>query len=332
MRLHPQVAASLAIRPRPTEEQIVADPMAQLMATREAMVAAVDQECGPPIPVAQVSDVDADGVPCRLYVPVAGAPVLLYVHGGGWAMGSVETVDRLCRRIADRSGCAVLSVDYRLAPEHPYPAALQDVETALAWLRRSARGPAASGPRNGATRADGAARTERAPTSTAPDVDATRVAIGGDSAGGQLAAVVARRQRDAGRPVAYQVLIYPAIDPAMSSESYRQLSDYGLESTAMALCWAMFLGDAGHRESPDIAPLAADLAGLPPALILTAEYDVLRDEGERYGDALVAAGVPTVVTRYLGVNHGWVRKLALFDAAGAAADQVAAGLRAALAA
>ncbi|BCB84617.1 alpha/beta hydrolase [Phytohabitans suffuscus] len=305
MRLHPQVAASLAARPRPTEEQIAADPMAQLMATREAMVAAVDRECGPPIPVAHVSDVDAGGVPCRLYVPAPGAPVLLYLHGGGWAMGSVETVDRMCRRIADRSGCAVLSVGYRLAPEHPYPAALDDAERALAWLRGAGEALA---------------------------VDPTRVAVGGDSAGGHLAAVLARRQRDAGTPLAYQVLIYPVIDPAMSSESYRELSEYGLESTAMALFWAMFLGDAGDPESPDVAPLAADLAGLPPALILTAEYDVLRDEGERYGDALLAAGVPVVVSRYLGVNHGWVRKLALFDAAGVAADQVAAGLRTALAA
>jgi acetyl esterase len=303
VRLHPQVAASLAARPRPTEEQIATDPIAQLLATREAMVAAVERECGPPVPVPQVSDVDADGVPCRLYVPAPGAPALLYLHGGGWAMGSVETVDRLCRRIADRSGCAVLSVDYRLAPEHPYPAALEDAETALAWLRR---------------------------TGDAAGVDATRVAVGGDSAGGHLAAVLARRQRDAGTPLAYQVLVYPVIDPAMSSESYRQLSDYGLESTAMGLFWAMFLADAGDRESPDVAPLAADLAGLPPALILTAEYDVLRDEGEQYGDALIEAGVPAVVIRYLGVNHGFVRKLALFDAAGVAADQVAAGLRAAL--
>jgi acetyl esterase len=301
MRLHPQVAASLVARPRLTQEQVPADPMAQLRATRAAMEAAIDQECGPPIPVDQVSDVDADGVPCRLYVPVPGAPVLLYLHGGGWTIGSVETVDRLCRRIADRSGCAVLSVDYRLAPEHPWPAALDDVETALAWLRRSA-----------------------------PGVDATRVAVGGDSAGGQLATVLARRHRDAGTPVAYQVLLYPAIDPSMSSESYREMSDYGLDPTAMALSWAMFLGDTGDPESPDVAPLAADLAGLPPTLILTAEYDVLRDEGERYGEALVAAGVPCVVTRYLGVNHGWARKLALFDAAGPAADQVAAGLRAAL--
>ncbi|MDQ7905586.1 alpha/beta hydrolase [Phytohabitans sp. ZYX-F-186] len=301
MKLHPQVAAALAARPRPTQEQIAADPMAQLVATRDAMVAAVEVECGPPMPIAHVSDVDADGVLCRLYVPVPGAPVVLFLHGGGWVMGSLETHDGLCRRIADRSGCAVLSVDYRLAPECPYPAALDDAETALGWLRREAEG-----------------------------VDATRIAVCGDSAGGHLAAVLARRQRDAGTPLAYQVLIYPVIDPTMAAESYQQLSDYGLESTAMALFWAMFLGDAGDRESPDIAPLAADLAGLPPALILTAEYDVLRDEGERYGEALLAAGVPAVVARYLGVNHGWVRKLALFDAAGVAADQVAAGLRAAL--
>ncbi|GAA4706403.1 alpha/beta hydrolase [Phytohabitans rumicis] len=302
MKLHPQVAASLAARPRPTQEQIATDPMAQLLATRAAMEAAVDRECGPPAPVAEVSDVDANGVPCRLYVPAPGAPVLLYLHGGGWATGSVETVDRLCRRIAAGSGCAILSVGYRLAPEHPHPAAIEDAEAALGWLR-----------------------------ATAPGVDTTRLAVGGDSAGAQLATVVARRQRDAGTPLAYQVLINPCLDPTMSSASFAEFGELGVEATAAALFWTLFVPDAGDRLSPDVAPLTADLAGMPPTLILTAEYDVLRDEGERYGDLLLAAGVPTVVVRYLGVNHGWARKLALFDAAGPAADQVAAGLRAALA-
>jgi acetyl esterase len=302
--VHPQVAVSTALRARSTQEQLEADPMTQLRAVRAAMVAAVPQECGPPIPVAHVSDVDARGVPCRLCRPPAGAPVLVYAHGGGWAIGTVETVDRQCRRIADRSGCAVLSVDYRLAPEHPFPAAVDDVQTALAWLRDAGDGLG---------------------------VDAGRVAIGGDSAGGHLATVVARRERDAGRPLAYQVLIYPVIDPSRSSVSYRELGRYGLDAETMALFWEMFVPPGADESDPDVSPLVADLAGLPPTLIVTAEFDVLRDEGEAYGDALIAAGVPAVVVRYQGVNHGFFRKLAVFDASQVAGDHVAAAVRAALA-
>lgn len=298
MTLHPQVRAALAARPRPAGQDIDADPLGALATARSAMLAAVPAECGPPVPVARVSDVDADGVPCRLYVPAPGVPVLVYAHGGGWAMGSTDIVDAFCRRIADRSGCAVLSVGYRLAPEHPYPAAVDDVETALGWLRR-----------------------------TGQDLDVSRVAIGGDSAGGHLAAVVARRQRDAGRPLSYQVLIYPVIDPAMSSQSYRQLGEHGLDRATMARFWDLFVPDPADRGTPDVAPLTAPLAGLPPTLLITAEYDVLRDEGERYGVELLAAGVPVVTVRYQGVNHGFVRKLALFDAAGPATDQIAMALR-----
>jgi acetyl esterase/lipase len=304
MKVHPQVAAATALRFRPAQAQVEADPMAQLLATRASMVAAVPDECGPPPPLAHVSDVDADGVPCRLYRPWVGAPVLVYAHGGGWATGSVETVDRQCRRVANRSGCAVLSVDYRLAPEHPFPAAIEDVQAALGWLRDV---PSEVG------------------------VDGTRIAIGGDSAGGHLATVVARRERDAGRPLAYQILIYPVVDPSRSSASYRSLGRYGLDAETMALFWAMFVPPGVDDADPDVSPLAADLAGMPPTLILTAEFDVLRDEGEAYGDALVAAGVPTVVVRYQGVNHGFFRKLAVFDAAAIAGDQVAGALRTALA-
>jgi len=298
--LHPQVTAAAALRPRPTG---IDDPAARVRALRDAMEASNEAECGPAFPLPVVVDVDADGVPGRLYATSFGAPVVVYLHGGGWCYGSVETVDRFCRRVADRSGCAVLSVGYRLAPEHVFPAALDDVETVLAYVRRD--GPALG-------------------------VDPARLAIGGDSAGGQLAAVTARRQRDAATPLDFQVLIYPAIDPMTASESYAELGAYGLDRPSMEVAWRTWVPDPAQRFTPDVAPLAADLAGLPPALVITAEYDVLRDEGERYGEALVAAGVPCVVARYLGVNHGWARKLALFDAAGAAADQVAAGLRAAL--
>jgi acetyl esterase len=302
--LHPQVTASAALR-RQVPPEVLAAGAAELLAfVRAAMEEANEAECGPALPLPVVVDVDADGVPCRLYATRVGAPVLVYLHGGGWCYGSIETVDRLCRRVADRSGCAVLSVDYRLAPEHVFPAALDDVETVLRYLRE-----------NGADLG----------------VDMSRLAIGGDSAGGQLATVAARRQRDAATPLDYQVLIYPAIDPMTAAESYDEVGSYGLDRASMKLAWETFVPDPALRFGPDVAPLAVpDLAGLPPTLVITAEYDVLRDEGADYADALVAAGVPVVHTRYMGVNHGFARKLATIDAARSAADQIAVALRAAL--
>lgn len=302
--LNPQVTASAQLRRRPPADVLAAEPYERLQFLRAAMEEANEAECGPALPLPVVVDVDADGVPCRLYATRSGAPVLVYLHGGGWCYGSIETVDRMCRRVADRSGCAVLSVGYRLAPEHVFPAALEDVETVLAYLRRSG--------------AD-------------LGVDVTRLAIGGDSAGGQLATVAARRQRDAATPLDYQVLIYPAIDPMTASESYDEVGAYGLDRASMKLAWETFVPERGTRFSPDVAPLATpDLAGMPPTLVITAEYDVLRDEGADYADALLSAGVPVVHTRYMGVNHGFARKLATIDAARAAADQVAAALRSAL--
>ncbi|MEV6345053.1 alpha/beta hydrolase [Actinoplanes sp. NPDC051851] len=303
--IHPQVTAAASLRRRPTSEEIAASPYERLLAVRAAMEASNEAETGPALPLPVVADLDADGVPCRLYATRAGAPVLVYLHGGGWCYGSIETVDRFCRRVADRSGCAVLSVGYRLAPEHPHPAALDDVETVLAYLRKT------GGDELG--------------------VDVARLAIGGDSAGGQIATVTARRQRDAGTPLDFQVLIYPVIDPLTSAESYDELGGYGLDRASMKLAWETYVPVPAQRLSPDVAPLAvADLAGMPSTLILTGEYDVLRDEGADYADALLAAGVPVVHTRYMGMNHGFARKIATIDAARAAADQVASALRAAL--
>jgi len=303
MTLHPQVVAAAALRRRPPAEVLAADPAGQLQFIRDAMEESNEAETGPALPLPVVVDVDAGGVPCRLYARTVGAPVLVYVHGGGWCYGSIETVDRFCRRVADRSGCAVLSVGYRLAPEHVFPAALDDVETVLEFVRKEGAGLG---------------------------VDPSRLAIGGDSAGGELATVAARRARDAATPVDYQILIYPAIDPMLASESYAELGEYGLDRASMKLAWETYVPDAAARFSPDVAPLAADLAGMPPALIITAEYDVLRDEGADYADALVAAGVPAVHVRYEGMSHGFARKLAAIDAARVAADQVAAALRSAL--
>jgi acetyl esterase len=302
--LHPQVTAAAELRRRPSAEELAADPYQRLLGARAAMEESNEAETGPALPLPVVADFDAGGVPCRLYATRTGAPVLVYLHGGGWCYGSVETVDRFCRRVADRSGCAVVSVDYRLAPEHVFPAALDDVETVLSHLRRS-------GAELG--------------------LDVSRLAIGGDSAGGQLATVAARRQRDAATPLDFQILIYPALDPLTSAGSYDEVGGYGLDRASMRLAWETFVPDPLHRLSPDVAPLAVDdLSGMPPTLLITAEYDALRDEGADYADALIAAGVPVVHTRYMGVNHGFARKLATIDAARAAADQVASALRSAL--
>jgi acetyl esterase len=302
--LHPQVTAAAQLRRRPSPEEMAGDPYTRLLAMRAAMEESNEDETGPALPLPVVADFDADGVPCRLYATKIGAPVLVYLHGGGWCYGSIETVDRFCRRVADRSGCAVVSVGYRLAPEHVFPAALDDAETVLRHLRKYG--------------AD-------------LGLDASRLAIGGDSAGGQLATVTARRQRDAATPLDFQVLVYPALDPLTSAESYDEVGSYGLDRASMKLAWETFVPDPMLRLTPDVSPLAvADLSGMPDTLLITAEYDALRDEGADYADALIAAGVPVVHTRYMGVNHGFARKLATIDAARAAADQVASALRSAL--
>ncbi len=299
MTLHPQ---ALAVLGGPSSPLLT---LADIEADRAETDAAVPVECGPPIAVPVVRDVDADGVPCRLYDPRNrhGAPVLVYLHGGGWISGSLESVDRACRRLADRSGCAVFSIGYRLAPEAPWPAAIHDAEAAVAWLRANA---------------------------TDLGLDGTRLAVAGDSAGGNLAAILARRARDAGEPYRYQVLVYPVID-AVSTMDPGTGAETGLSAGEMALFWDHYLPDGADRTDPDVSPSRApSLAGLPPALVITAEYDVLRGEGEAYAKAMVDAGVPVVLTRYQGMIHSFFRKLATFDAAAVAVDQAAAAVRDAL--
>jgi acetyl esterase len=286
-RLHPQARSALRAQQRaPLTRDNLAD-------VRRSMRDATAAEVGDGPRLRSVTDVDAGGVPARRYADGPDdAPVLLYAHGGGWVMGDLETHDGLCRHLAKATGWAVLAVDYRRAPEHPWPAAVEDVQRALDWLRAS------------------------------PATDRRGVALAGDSAGAHLAAVVARRARDAGRPVAAQVLICPVLDPAMA---YPDLDDYGLHRDEMRFFWDAFVPPAG-RGHPDADPMTGDPAGLPPAVVITAELDVLRDEGERYAARLQAAGVPVVCVRYQGVNHNFVRKLAIFDAAHVAVAQIAAAL------
>jgi acetyl esterase/lipase len=298
MTLYPQAQASIG-------EQIKV-PLAvdRLDEARQSMVDAVATECGTGPRLASVRDVDAAGVPARLYRPdSAGAtPVIVYLHGGGWVLGGLATHDPLCRLLADRSRCAVFAIDYRLSPEHPYPAAFDYLERAVEWLRDTGASPYG--------------------------LDVTRLAIAGDSAGGHLTAVAARRARDRGEHFACQVLACPVIDPEMR---YPDLDAYGLNRDEMRFFWDAFAPPGRvDRRAPDLAPLSADLAGLPPALVITAEYDILRDEGEAYAAALASAGVPTVAVRYAGLNHNFQRKLALFDAAPVAVGQIADAVRRAI--
>jgi acetyl esterase len=267
--------------------------------SRRAMEEAAPALFGPPDPVAAVEDVDAGGVPARRYQPAdAGPGVLLWFHGGGWVIGSLETHDPLCRTLASRSGRTVVSVDYRLAPEHPHPAAVEDAWTATRWAVDRFGG----------------------------------VAVGGDSAGGHLAAVTARRARDAGLGLALQALVVPVTDCAFDTASYAELADgYGLTERAMRWFWATYLPGLVGADDPDVSPLRApDLGGVAPALVVTAEYDPLRDEGEAYAARLREAGVAVEHTRYDGAIHGFLRLRAISDLSGAAIDQVAGAVRRAL--
>lgn len=236
----------------------------------------------PRAPLARVQDLEAAGRPARLYAPSdAVLPVLLYLHGGGFTIGDLETHDSLCRQLSARSGCAVLALDYRLAPEHRFPAAVDDAWAALAWLH------------------------ERAGTL---GLDGSRLAVGGDSAGGTLAAGCAFFARDRGLPLALQLLITPGTDAHASHDSHRRFAE-GFLLDAKSIEW--FFGhyiDPVDRTDWRFAPLQADdHAGLAPAAVLLAEADPLVDEGLAYADVLRAAGVPVQLELTRGVTHDFIK-------------------------
>ncbi|MFS8087213.1 MAG: alpha/beta hydrolase [Acidobacteriota bacterium] len=244
----------------------------------------------------------------RLYRPASRtAPALLvYFHGGGWVIGSIASHDRLAAELASGSGVAIASVHYRRAPETPFPGPCDDATAALALLAEMA-------PELGC--------------------DPTQLGVGGDSSGAHLAIGAALDARDSGRTsLRFQLLIYPALDPACDSASYRRYGTAGpLTTTDMQWFWRQFLGEQRGTTDPRIAPLQADLAGLPPAYVLTAELDPLRDEGEAFGERLQRAGVPTQIVRAPGLVHGFARLTAHSDAAAAAVAAAAHALGAALA-
>lgn len=251
----------------------------------------------------------AGPIPVRLYRPDAGGggvpPLVMFFHGGGFVLGGLDSHDAVCHRLSAAAAVVVAAVDYRLAPEHPFPAAVEDCVAASAWCVAHAAELGADG---------------------------GRVAVVGDSAGGNLAAVVSRKARDgAGPPVAFQVLIYPCTDLTGSWPS-RSENGEGYLLTARDM---RFFEDAycrrADRKDPDLSPLyTADLSGLPPALVVTAEFDPLRDEGEAYAGALRKAGVAVTLSRYDGMVHGFYGLDALIDRAAEAGAEVARALRDAL--
>jgi acetyl esterase len=253
--------------------------------------------------VAPVTDEPVGECCVRVYEPLERARgAILWIHGGGWIMGNLTSYDPLCRALANRTGAVVVSVDYRLAPESPYPGPVDDSEAALRWLH------------------------ERYPDEP--------LAIAGDSAGGNLATVVARRVRGSDLDLRMQVLLYPPTDAACGTSSYQEFGAdgaYGLEREQMLTCWSAYAPGLASK-SPEVSPLRApDLSGLPPALLVLAECDPLTDEATDYADRLRAAGVDVEVEVWPGMIHGFVRFRAAIDDAHAAMDQVALRLRDALA-
>jgi acetyl esterase len=241
----------------------------------------------------------------RVYRPVPTddpLPVIAYFHGGGWVLMGIETHDRICRRLANATGAVVVSVDYRLAPEHRFPAALDDCFAVTEWL------------------ADHAGRLGG---------DPQRLVVAGDSAGGNLAAAVALRARAAGPALRGQVLVYPACDAAAETESLRTNGEgYLLTAADIAWFWGCYLGPDGDPMDPLASPIhAPDLTALPPAVVITAEYDPLRDEGEAYARRLDGFDVPVVLHRFDGVIHGFLGMEGLVPEADAAVAAIGAFTR-----
>jgi acetyl esterase len=289
MALHPTIAQFIASLPPPPPGPL--NPAA-MRAFDESHVAPPEKR----LPVHAVTDrvlaTPAGEVPVRVYTPSAAAShgVLVYFHGGAFFLGSLNTHDHIARELANATQCTVVSVGYRLAPEHAFPAGLDDCHAVVQWIARHGRDAEQGVGWNGRT-----------------------LALAGDSSGGTFVAAVAARAHDEGPDcVTHQVLLYPSLDLDFDVERYASLKTnavgYGLETAMIEPFNAFYTGSGADPADPRVSPIKrADLRGLPPAFIVTAEYDPLRDEGELYGQKLAEAGVPAKVRRYEGAGHGFVQ-------------------------
>ena len=309
MSLDPQVAAFLALAND-------APPPASLADLRAATETGLRQLHGPLEDVASIRDYVLPGehaLTVRAYVP-AGAdtgkplPAIVFAHGGGWCLCSLDLYDNPCRALANATGCVIFSVDYRLAPEHKFPVPLNDFYSALCWV---AQHGAALG------------------------IDVNRLAVGGDSAGGNLAAAAALMARDqAGPALAHQLLLYPALDFAFDTPSYQRYAEgHSLTREAMRFCWSAYLNEPADGAQPYAAPLrSTSLKDLPPATVLVCEYDPLHDEGEAYARYLRDDGVAAQCVQLDGMIHASMHMLGLTPAARGLFDVAGKTMRQALAA
>jgi len=293
------------------------DQMAGLPRIEELSVAAarkqVESRIPANLPTLAVASVLNRSIPgpgvdlrVRIYTPNGNGPfpLMVFFHGSGFVLCSLDTHDGTCRNLCSAAGCIVVSVDYRLAPENKFPAGPEDCYAATKWAADHAR---------------------------ELNADPGRVVIAGDSAGGNMVAVTALMIRDKGGPApSGQLMIYPVTDYFNSSHpSYSENAEgYGLTAAGMRWFWTHYLNRESEGDSPFVSPLrASNLRGLPPALIITAEYDVLRDEGERYGERLAEAGVLTKVSRYDGMNHGFFQMYGIVEKAKQALEESATWLK-----
>jgi acetyl esterase len=276
-RLRPELREMLeALDDFPPVDFATLDPALE----REASELRITGVAGETVPVSRVDNLMAGALPVRIYRPEGATHTILFIHGGGWVVGSLDTHDNSCRILANESGCNVVSIGYRKAPEAAFPAAVGDCADQLDWLLREAG---------------------------TLGLDVSRLVICGESAGGNLAAVLAIHARDRGIKLAGQALIYPVVETTMARESYRSFAN-GFYLAAGAMEWFIrHYVPKGEGDNPKITPLKANLAGVAPAFVATADHDPLRDEGRAYAAALIEAGVDTSFIEMPGTVHGiWV--------------------------
>ncbi|HUD40291.1 MAG TPA: alpha/beta hydrolase [Streptosporangiaceae bacterium] len=304
MPFHPQVQA---IRDRLDAASIPNLYTLPIEEAREQDIRGIRATGGTPEPVAEVRDFTIPGpagdIEARIYrpeltgqdaagqAPAGPLPALVYFFGGGWALGVLDTADAVGRMIANRAGCACVTISYRLAPENKFPAAVQDCYAGAAWVAAHAN---------------------------ELGLDQSRIAVGGDSSGGNLAAAVTLMARERGGPAfVHQLLVYPNTDATADTDSMREVVDeHFFNKNAIAWYWSMYLASPDDGLNPLASPLkAADLSGLPAATVITAELDPLRDESEQYGEALAKAGVPVEIIRYDGMMHGFFTMVGILDTA-----------------